>query len=510
MIQNDTLLEERAKLAGSLLLFTTTFYPFVTGREFKLSHPVSQESHFITICRALMRVFHGEINRLAIDCPPGWAKSELVKNFVAWAMAQYPDSQFLYISAGADLAAKHTYEIRKIISHPYYRRLFDVHLTKDVNARDHFVTTAGGVVAAFGSGGMITGRNAGLPQMDRFSGALVIDDIHKPDEVYSELTRVNVIRNFSETLERRLRGPNVPIVYIGHRLHEEDFSGWIKENEPDKWTFLKLEAHDQHLNARYPEKDTIESLMEMKKTKPYVYWSQYMQNPQAPGAALFKEEWFKLLDWEPDMLATFLTIDTAETDKTYNDATVFSFWGIYRIKHDNAETDLYGLHWLDCWEIRVEPKDLREEFFAFYADCMRYKVKPYLVAIEKKSTGVTLSSILSEYQGLRIVDVERTRASKNKVARYQEAQEYVASKRVSLPRLGKHTLMCLNHCKKITANMSHSHDDIADTMYDAIKIALIDKMIMTQDMMSTDTKQVMNKIQLSQQKIKRLRTNASW
>ena len=34
--------------------------------------------------------------------------------------------------------------------------------------------------------------------------------------------------------------------------------------------------------------------------------------------------------------------------------------------------------------------------------------------------------------------------------------------------------MCIEHMAKITANESHRHDDIADTLSDAIRIALIE------------------------------------
>ena len=100
-----------------------------------------------------------------------------------------------------------------------------------------------------------------------------------------------------------------------------------------------------------------------------------------------------------------------------------------------------------------------------------------LVAIEKKSTGVTLSSVLKKFQGLQILDIERTKASGDKTSRFLEAQPFVSQGLISLPTYGKHTGMCIEHCRKITANNSHRFDDIADTLYDAIKIALIDKTI---------------------------------
>ncbi len=130
----------------------------------------------------------------------------------------------------------------------------------------------------------------------------------------------------------------------------------------------------------------------------------------------------------------------------------------------------------------MEAAYLESEFMDFYANCLRYAVKPTLSIIEKKSTGVTLKSILDKVQGLQVIDVNRgdlsaSQGFKNKTARFLACQPYVAKKQVSLPRYGKHTHMCLEHMKKITASQSHRFDDIADTLSDAIRAALIDQII---------------------------------
>ncbi len=139
----------------------------------------------------------------------------------------------------------------------------------------------------------------------------------------------------------------------------------------------------------------------------------------------------------------------------------------------------FGLHWLDCREIRVEPKDLANEFWSFYTETMRHNVKPQLVAIEKKSTGVTLSSVLKEVRGLRIIPIERTAASGNKIARYNEMQPTFAARKVSLPLDGLHTEKCIKHMISLTRNGAHAHDDIADTAHDAWRITYHDKIITT-------------------------------
>ncbi len=94
----DNLDHERAKLLGSLLLFTKVFYKLRTGREFEISEPVSRESHHLTIFRELKRTFELKQLNLGINVAPGSGKSEMLIHFVAWAMAHYPDSNFLYVT----------------------------------------------------------------------------------------------------------------------------------------------------------------------------------------------------------------------------------------------------------------------------------------------------------------------------------------------------------------------------------------------------------------------------
>lgn len=465
----------KAKLLGSLLYFTQVFYKIRTGREYEISQPDGREPHQITICRALTRVFDGECKRLIINVPPRYGKTEQIINFVAWALAHYPDSNFQYISYAQSLAKKQTQTIREIVSMPRYKQLFDIEISHHTSAKDNFETNYHGSVYAAGACGTITGLGAGIANSTRFGGAIVIDDIHKPIEVTSDTIRQQIIDWYYNTLKSRLNSPETPIVFIGQRLHEDDLPAHlIKSGE---WETVIIEGLDVAGNALNPKMHTRADLLKMETDNPYVYSAQYQQNPQPAGGGIFKPEWFVLLDEEPEMLATFITADTAETDKNYNDATVFSFWGIYKIKEANVEIDQWGLHWIDCWEFRVEPKDLEAYFRQFFAECLRYPVPPKITAIEKKSTGTTLLSLLKEFRGLQLLEIERTKATGNKTARFLESQPYVAAKLVSLPKEGRHTENCIEHCRKITANNSHRHDDIADTLYDAVKIGLIDKFI---------------------------------
>jgi hypothetical protein len=264
------------------------------------------ESHHVTVCRELTKLSRLEIpsQRLMINLPPGYGKSVLVSMWTAWNIAQHPDSNFLYISFSHDLASKHTYFIKSIVSSPIFKHLFNVSIKVDSRAKDHFATEQGGIIRAFGSGGPVVGSDAGLPGLDRFSGAVVIDDAHKPDEVHSDAVRGNVIRNYQETISRRPRGVNVPIIFIGQRLHEEDLPAWLEDgNDTSAWDILKLKGLNDAGNALYPEVMPKDKLLALQEKSPYVFASQYQQNPIPSGGALFKPDWFVSLVEEPPMLS---------------------------------------------------------------------------------------------------------------------------------------------------------------------------------------------------------------
>jgi phage terminase large subunit-like protein len=469
----QTTAEAKSSLLADLITFTQVFYKLRTGRDFAISQPIGRESHYKIISRALGRVFRGECNKLIINIPPRYGKTTMLMNFVAWSLARYPDSNFLYVSLSHELASLATSEIRNIITSPYYKSMFNVRLKEDSQAKDAFITTNGGSITAVGSGGTITGRGAGLRGVDRFGGIICIDDIIKPSEAGSDIIRNGINEWFYNTLlSRRNAGEKTPIVFIGQRTHEDDLAGHLLQQKG--WDSVILPAIDPSNNAICPELMSIQELKKLRDLQPYVFNSQYQQNPTPPGGSLFKAENFPILNKEPEILMTFLTVDTAETSKEINDATVFSLWGVYPIEHFSKETDLYALHWLNCVEIFVEPKDLQAEFMQFYASAAKHKL-PSFVCIEKKSTGVTLVSVLSSIQGLNIIAVDRTTKSGSKTDRHISMQQYINNKLITFPYGAPHIKMCIDHMVKINAAGSQRRSDIADTVFDAVRMVFQDR-----------------------------------
>jgi predicted phage terminase large subunit-like protein len=251
--------------------------------------------HHRLICDALMRVYRGECNRLIINIPPRYSKTELaVVNFIAWAMGKAPDAEFIHTSYSSTLASNNSAMIRGLIQHEAYAEIFpSVRLADEAKA--HWTTTDGGVMYATGSAGTITGFGAGKMR-DGFGGAIIIDDPHKADEARSDLVRQGVIDWFSNTLESRKNDPKrTPIILIMQRLHEKDLAGWLLEGgNGEKWEHLCLSAWQDDGSPLWPEKHSADDLRRMESAAPYTFAGQYRQRPSPPTGGIF----------EPDQLVT--------------------------------------------------------------------------------------------------------------------------------------------------------------------------------------------------------------
>lgn len=256
--------------------------------------------HHRAICDKLMAVHRGEIKRLIINIPPRYSKTELVVvNFMAWCLGVNPDCEFIYTSYSAKLAGNYSHQTRTLVQHPSYQAIFDTRLQDDSKAKDHWQTTAGGVVYSAGAGGTITGFGAGKMR-DGFGGAIIIDDPHKADEARSDVMRNNVLDWFSNTVESRTNSPDTPIIIIMQRLHEDDLSGFLLNGgNGEQWEHLCLPAIGDDGTALWSAKHNIERLRQMELASPYTFAGQYQQRPAPLDGGFFKPSNIEVIDAMP-------------------------------------------------------------------------------------------------------------------------------------------------------------------------------------------------------------------
>ncbi|PPB83576.1 MULTISPECIES: phage terminase large subunit [Mycetohabitans] len=283
-----------AKMAQADLYFFSRWM-FYQRRRYKwLRGP-----HHKAICDALMRVFFGKANRLIINVPPRYSKTELaVVNFIAWTLGQVPDAEFIHASYAAPLAASNSANVRSLVQHEAYQQVFPAcRLASD--SKSHWSTTEGGVMYAAGAGGTITGFGAGKHR-EGFGGAIIIDDPHKPDEAKSDVIRQGVIDWFQNTLESRKNSKDTPIILIMQRLHEHDLAGWLLDGgNGESWEHVCLPAIQADGTALWPEKHTIDDLRRMEQAAPYVFAGQYLQRPSPPDGGLIKPDAITTIDALP-------------------------------------------------------------------------------------------------------------------------------------------------------------------------------------------------------------------
>jgi predicted phage terminase large subunit-like protein len=289
--------ERRAYRSLSMAdLYWFTRWMFVNRR----GYTWQQAAHHRTVCDALTRVFRGECKRLIINIPPRYSKTEIVKNFVGWALGHYPDCEFIYTSYSGRLAAASSWDVRGLVQEPEFQAIFPaVQLRDDSKAKDEWRTTAGGIVYAVGSEGTITGYGAGKLRPG-FGGALLIDDPHKADEARSDTMRQNVIDWFQNTFESRKNSPDTPIILIMQRLHESDLAGWLLAGgNGEKWEHVCLPALQEDGTALWPEKHSVEELRRMEAASPYTFAGQYQQRPAPAEGGIFKPDQIQVIDALP-------------------------------------------------------------------------------------------------------------------------------------------------------------------------------------------------------------------
>lgn len=309
-MHHDAALVERfvaAELARADLYFFAR-HMFRQRRGFKWQ----RAPHHRLICDALMRVYRGECKRLIINIPPRYSKTELaVVMFIAWALGQAPDAEFIHTSYSATLTGENSSAVRDLIQHEEYQAIFPaVELAGE--ARSHWSTTAGGVMYSTGSGGSLTGFGAGKMRPG-FGGAIIIDDPHKADEARSDTVRQGVIDWFQNTLESRKNDPaNTPVIVIMQRLHEKDLAGWLLGNRGPEmkgpavaggngevWEHLCLSAWQDDGTPLWPEKHAADELLRMETAAPYTFAGQYRQRPSPPDGLVFKPGKIETIDALP-------------------------------------------------------------------------------------------------------------------------------------------------------------------------------------------------------------------
>lgn len=413
-------------------------------------------------------------NKLLINVPPGTMKSLMVAVFWPaweWGPRNMPHLRILSSSFSESRAMIDSNRMRDLVKSEWYQRHWGDRFRLLKDGEGFFDNDHKGWRRArpFSS---LTG--------DRGDRALV-DDPHSTEQAESETERKRTTRIFRESLPTRMNDPErSATVVVMQRLNEDDVSGVILENDmgydhiclPMRFdpvrrckTWLGYEdprTEDGELlfPARFPEYvvDQLEADL-----GPYATAGQFAQSPAPRGGGIIQRDWWQLWgsgDREkdrslryPKMDYVIAWLDGAYTEKSENDPSAMTVWGIFGEKFDGATrmvdrdgkvtaltqhkseaapylNDTPRAMLMYAWEARLP---LHELVVKAAKTGKEFGVD--LVLIENKATGISVAQEMQRLFGhegfqVRLVDP----GAMDKVGRLQAVQPLFAEGMVYAPK----------------------------------------------------------------------------
>lgn len=454
--------EAKVLLLGDFSLFIRVFHYYMTRTQFIL-RPFHKE-----IAAKLISYIKGtnEKQNLYIGLSPRAGKSQLIIYFNAFSYAANPYSNFIYTSYSGDLCVKHSKKIRDIVESELFRTIFNIEIDFNTSAANLWKIKDGGEFRSVPMGGAITGFGAGTFD-DHFGGAILVDDFMKADDYRSSAEKQSCIEIFENTLRSRKNRPaKDPTIIIAQRLAKDDLINYIKERYLDEWDLYVIPAYNEETGESFWEERYPAAMLEkMKVENPFLFYSQYQQEPIAQGGGVIKHEWWRFYKDMNDQpyRRIFITADTANKTKEWNDYTAIGVWGL---------TQSNRLRMLDMVHAKMEIPELQQTFLVLW-DKWKMGIgscRCSAIYIEDKASGTQVIQMLRRQGGLPIMPVT---PEKDKYTRVLDVVPQIVAGNVELPESDSHALSkeFLSESDAFSADDSHAHDDMVDMMTMAVSQA---------------------------------------
>ena len=496
------------------------------------------------ICEHLEAVVDGDIRRLIINIPPRCGKSTITSVcFPAWVWAQRYDSPtsgpsvpLLHASYAMNLALRDSVKCRRLIESPFYQRMWGerFQLVGDQNTKGRFANTAKGERLITAVEAKVTGEGGNI---------IVLDDPNAANEVLSAATIETTKEWWDGTMSTRLNDiKSGAFVIIQQRLAEEDLTGHIlatdhgfthlclpmeyewqrhsvsgigwedprgldAEGEPlvvvgdggvrlprDAAARVELDRREGALlwPARFGKAD-VDDLA--RRLGPWKAAGQLQQRPEPKGGGIIKTEWWQPYDQAsyPPMDLIVASLDTAYTEKTSNDPSAMTVWGVFsgadsgelanryvnregRITENSAEMEDFNerlsrrtmaggdqpkVILMHAWTERLELHELVEKVAQ---SCRKMKVDKLL--IENKAAGHSVQQELRRLYGHESWAIELDDPKgQDKVARLYSVQHLFAEGMIYAPNKSWADLV-IDQCRVFPKG---KHDDLVDTLSAALR-----------------------------------------
>lgn len=251
-------------------------------------------------------------------------------------------------------------------------------------------------------------------------------------ESANELEKVTEWHEYSESL---LENPDRDRDFVcGTRYNQDDLYGYLKTNDK-RYKKYERKAIEEG-KVIFPERFTLEAYAEMSRRKPYIYSTQYMNNPIDPSVVDFKPEWlryYKLVNGkivmgdgrviDPHRLNTYILVDPAISESKHAARTAIINVGVLDQEH---------IFVLNAIARRMNPNDCIKAVF----DLAR-QLRPHKVGVEVVAYQKALKFWMEQYAkkvGYYLNIVELKPGVGSKEARIRGLVNYFASGQIYIRR----------------------------------------------------------------------------
>jgi phage terminase large subunit-like protein len=494
------------------------------------------------IAEHLEAVVDGQITRLIINIPPRSGKSTLCSVcFPSWVWCQAFDSptsgpgcQFVYGSYAEKLSLRFSLRNRRLINTRWYQQRWGKRfaLLTDENTAHRFANDRGGERLVTSIGGTATGFGGNI---------FMIDDPNAANEAFSEAAIAEVIDWWDTTASTRLNDLDAgSFVIIQQRLAENDLTGHVLEQQIGEWQTLILPMHydaDRYYTTSigwsdpratqnggpgegallWPERFSDRAVKLLEQTLgPFAAAGQLEQSPKPKGGGVIKYAWWNAWEAEqyPPMDFILASLDTAYTERTENDYSALTVWGIWShgveavpgryINHDGRPVYMGERTYdepaprvmlMHAWQKRLA---LHELVTTTADTCKRMKVD--LLLIENKASGISVSQEMvrlyaTEPWGVELNDpksadklsrlhsvvplfapeLKEKRDGAGRIMRDSNGEALLVPVREgivyapSLPGMPTFRVWAEEVCRQVESFPHGAHDDLVDTVSQALR-----------------------------------------
>ncbi len=420
----------------------------------------------------------GKLPKMLMQAPPQHGKSYMAAVlFPAWLLGINPNLKIVIATYDSELASDRCKAIRKIMSSPFYRYVFPstklpvttrLKIQGKNDAFNFDIVNHRGGLKAVSIGMGLTGFSMDIG---------IIDDPYKDMEAARSPTiNRKTITWYSTVFNTRASKVGGTVLMLT-RWTTNDLGSEF-ENMPDsECKKLKFLALDSKGRALVPALFSRRALLNKKSNMSDVNWSaMYQQSPQAIGGNIIRKAWLQTYSILPQKFKKiFIVGDTAFYAHESCDFSVFTVWGA---------TD-HHLYLLDMWRKQVDSPDLEpaaiELYFKWKSGIGNTRCTAFY--IENKASGMRLIQDLKRKSGVPIIGIERN--DKDKYARLQDVLPQIQAEHLFIPLNADFTPEVVKELTFFTGK-NDEHDDIVDTVIDALNITYIQKSTTMRDVVRSN------------------------